>query len=168
MNLAEFMDYLQGRNAEWEALLEQAGPERMEQPGVNGDWSMKDVVAHLTGWHHWMVARLRAAVRGEAPPPAPWPAHLEEEDDINAWIYAAYRDKPAEAVLAEMRALLQEQDDLLRSLPAGTRIETVETIFHLVWVGDRRFHVTEFLDHFRDDHEADVRAWMEGDSKAQR
>jgi len=162
MNLAEFLDYLHGRNAEWEALLAQVGPERLEEPGVNGAWSMKDMIGHLIGWQRGVVANLRAAVRGEPPPGPPWPAHLKEEDDINAWIYEVYRDRPAQAVLDEMRSLMREQHALLESLPADTRIETVEQIFHLVWVGDHRFHITEMLDHFRDDHEEDVRRWMGG------
>lgn len=49
MNKPELLSWLQKEIQQWEALLDQIGAERMEQPGVNGDWSMKDMVAHLAG-----------------------------------------------------------------------------------------------------------------------
>ena len=50
MNKSELINELQKEYGQWKALLDQIGPARMDQPGVNGDWSMKDIVAHLTGW----------------------------------------------------------------------------------------------------------------------
>ena len=35
-----------------------------------------------------------------------------------------------------------------------------ERVYHLVWLGDKRFPVGEFYDHFHDDHEPDIRAWL--------
>ncbi|NIP43736.1 MAG: hypothetical protein GWN61_18795 [candidate division Zixibacteria bacterium] len=50
---------------------------------------------------------------------------------------------------------------IIKSLPDDVRVEFIEPKFCLVWIGDKRYHVTEFFDHFQDDHEADVRAWMQ-------
>lgn len=50
MNKTELLSWLEEEYREREALLDQIGHARMEQPGVNGDRSMKDVIAHLTGW----------------------------------------------------------------------------------------------------------------------
>lgn len=160
MRKTDLLDWLQQQYRHWEALLAEVGPARMEQPGVNGDWSMKDIVAHLTGWNYAVVARLQAAQRGEPEPPPPWPAHLEDEDDINAWIYETNRDRPAGEVLEEMRQLHRQLVAAVESLPDDVRIEVIEPAFYLPWIGDRRYHVGEFFDHFRDDHEADVRAWL--------
>jgi hypothetical protein len=33
-------------------------------------------------------------------------------------------------------------------------------VFLLVWLGDERFHASQFFDHFRDEHEPDVRTWL--------
>ena len=41
----------------------------LEQPGAMGDWTFKDVAAHLTAWRRRTVVRLEAAARGEAEPP---------------------------------------------------------------------------------------------------
>jgi len=44
MTKSELLTWLQEAYQQWEAFLDQIGPERMDQPGVNGQWSMKDIV----------------------------------------------------------------------------------------------------------------------------
>ncbi|HET6823264.1 MAG TPA: maleylpyruvate isomerase N-terminal domain-containing protein [Anaerolineales bacterium] len=84
MKKSELLDRLQEKYRQWESFLGEIDPARMEQPGVNSDWSMRDIVAHLTGWHRHLVARVEAAERGKPEPPPPWPAHLQTDDEINA------------------------------------------------------------------------------------
>ena len=50
MNKSELLNGLRKEYQQWEALLDQIGEARMDQPGVAADWSIKDIVAHLTGW----------------------------------------------------------------------------------------------------------------------
>lgn len=92
MNKSELLNWLTEEQQKWELLLAAIGELRMAQPGVNGDWSMRDIVAHLTGWQRWLVARL-AAGDGRPEPPPPWPADLISEDEINAWIYESNRQR---------------------------------------------------------------------------
>jgi hypothetical protein len=160
MQKAELLDWLQGEYRQWEALLDQIGEVRLDQPGVNGRWSMKDIVAHLTGWNRNLVARFQAAQRGEPEPPPPWPADLESDDEINAWIYEANRERSAREVLDETHTVHQQLIAAIEGLSDEVRIERVEPKFNLVWLGDERFLVGEFFDHFHDDHEPDVRAWL--------
>src|SRR5215213_5034849 len=103
MKKSELLKWLQDEYRQWEALLDQIGEARMDQPGVNGDWSIKDIVAHLTNWQPRLIARLQAAQRSEPEPPPPWPAHLQTDDDINAWIYEANRGRSVREVLDESR-----------------------------------------------------------------
>ncbi len=49
MNKAEFLRALDEENRQWEALLASIGENRMEQPGVAGHWSIKDIVAQAYG-----------------------------------------------------------------------------------------------------------------------
>ncbi len=164
MNKSELLNWLREEYQQWEALLDQIRPEHMEQPGVNGDWSMKDIVAHLTGWNRWLLARLQAAGRGEPEPPPPWPAHLQTDDEINAWIYEFYRGRSLRDVLDETQQVFQQLLAVIETLPDDVQIEAIRASadreFYLVWLGDERFPAGEFFDHFRDDHEPDVRAWL--------
>src|SRR5687768_4639933 len=160
MNKSDLLDWLQEEYQQWEALLDQVGPARMDQPGVNGDWSMKDIIAHLTGWNRWLVARLQAAQRSEPEPPPPWPAHLQTDDEINAWIYESNRGRPVGVLLDETQQVFQQLLAVIEGLPDEVRIERIEPAYHLVWVGGQRFPAGEFFDHFHDDHEPDIRAWL--------
>ena len=163
MKKLELLDWLQEEYRQWEAFLDQIGPARMEQPGVNGDWSMKDIVAHLTGWQPRLTAHLQAAQRGEPEPPPPWPAHLESEDEINTWIYESNKGRSVSEVLNESRQVFQQFLNVIKGLPDDVRIEQVHQggrVYHLVWLGDQRFPVGEFFDHYHDDHEPDIRAWL--------
>ena len=160
MKKSELLSWLQEEYRQWEAFLDQIGPERMGQPGVNGDWSMKDIVAHLTGWQPRLITRIQAAQRGEPEPPPPWPAHLQTEDEVNAWIYESNRGRSVREVLDESRQVFQQLIAVIEGLPDEVRIERIEPAYHLVWVGDKRFLAGEFFDHFHDDHEPDIRAWL--------
>ncbi len=160
MDKSELVQWLAEQHQKWEALLGQIDEARMTQPGVNGDWSIKDVIAHLTGWNRWLVARFQAAARNEPEPSPPWPAELQEEDDINAWIYAAYRERPLQDILDETSQLYAQILAIIERLPDDIRIERIDPAFYLVWINDQRFLPGEFFDHFRDDHEPDIRAWL--------
>src|SRR4051794_30710376 len=61
MQKSELLSWLHEEYQQWEVFLDQIGPERMEQPGVAGDWSIKDIVAHLTGWQPKLISGLQAA-----------------------------------------------------------------------------------------------------------
>jgi hypothetical protein len=165
MNKSELLNWLQEEYQKWEAFLNEIGEGRMDQPGVNGDWSMKDIVAHLTGWNRWLVVRLQAAGRGEPEPLPPWPAHLQTDDEINAWIYESNRGRSAREVLDETHQVFQQLLAVIDSLPDDVRIEFIEPKFYLVWLGNERFPVGEFFDHFHDDHEPDIRAWLAREEK---
>jgi hypothetical protein len=157
MKKSELLNWLQEEHQKWEEFLDQIDPMHMDQPGVNGDWSMKDIAAHLTGWHRWVVDRLQAAVRGEPKPPSPWPAQLQTEAEINAWIHESNRARSVGEVRDETHQVFQELFSIVADLPDGVRIDKE---WHLVWLGDQYFPTGEFFDHFRDDHEPDVRAWL--------
>ena len=164
MGKPELLNWLQQEYQQWEVFLAKIGPTRMNRPGVNGDWSMKDTVAHLTGWNRWLVARLQAAQRCEPEPSPPWPAHLQTEDEINAWIYESNRGRSVREVLDETYQTYQQLLAAIEALPDEVRVERIEPAYHLVWVDDKRFLAGEFFHHFYDDHEPDVRAWLARDT----
>lgn len=160
MEKYELLDWLQEEDVRWEVFLDQIGIKRMELPGVNGVWSMKDMVAHLTGWNQWLVSRLQAAQRGDPEPLPPWPVSMRSEDEVNMWIYETNCQRPVDDILAESRQSRQRIIDVIEELPDDVRVERIEPNYYLVWVNDKRFEAGEFYDHFHDDHEPDVRAWL--------
>ena len=87
---------LHSEHAAWLALLDEIGEANMIQPEVAGGWSIKDIVAHITGWRRRTVQRFRAAFDPTADMTPPWPAELngddaDDIDEINDWIYRTNR-----------------------------------------------------------------------------
>ena len=54
----------------WESLLAEVGEARMTEPGTVGDWSFKDLVAHLFAWEAREMDRFEAALAGRPDPAA--------------------------------------------------------------------------------------------------
>jgi hypothetical protein len=54
MSASRLVDIPRVERAPWDALLAQIGPDRMDLPGVEGTWSVKQIVAHLT-WYEGVV-----------------------------------------------------------------------------------------------------------------
>jgi hypothetical protein len=158
MNKSEFLDGLREEYRQWETLLDQIGEARMDQPGVAADWSIKDIVAHLTGWRRRTVARLQAAQRGEGEPRPYWPAHLQTDDEINAWIYEQNRGR-------SVREVLDDSDQVFQQLLAATEGLPDEVLSdparYLPWLEAETIKPSDFFGHFHDEHESDMRAWLE-------
>jgi hypothetical protein len=63
----------------WDALLDEVGERRMEEVGAVGSWSVKQVIAHITGWDRWAAELVRAFARDEPITPPD-----KEEHDFHA------------------------------------------------------------------------------------
>jgi hypothetical protein len=154
---AQMLDELRQENAQFEALLDAIGPARMTQPDVAGGWSIKDIVAHLTGWRRRTVARFRAARSGEPVTPPPWPQDLQTDDEINAWIYAENRDRSLDDVLDDSSVTFQQ---LVEAIDAFDEAELRDPN-HFGWLEGEPFRGSSFFGHFHEEHEPDMRAWLE-------
>jgi hypothetical protein len=157
MNKSEFLNGLREEYQQWEALLNQIGEARMDQSGVAADWSIKDIVAHLTGWRRRTVARLQAAQRGEGEPAPLWPAHLQTDDEINAWIYESNHGRSVREVLSESHQVFQQLLTAIEGLPDEALSDPAR---HLPWLEAQSIKPSDFFGHFHEEHEPDMRAWV--------
>jgi Mycothiol maleylpyruvate isomerase N-terminal domain len=55
LSKTQLLTELRNEQAAWKALLDEIGEAHMTQPDVVGGWSIKDIVAHLTGWRRRSV-----------------------------------------------------------------------------------------------------------------
>ena len=123
------LDLLREELSRWEALLAGLSVAQVTAPQLDEGWSVKDVVAHLHAWQLRSNARLEGALHGREPQYPPWPSEFDPEiegepHDLNAWLYAHYRDQPWQTIYgnwnADFRRLLQladalPEDDLLEA-----------------------------------------------------
>jgi hypothetical protein len=117
---------------------------------------MKDIVVHLTGWRKRTVGRLQAALHHQPEPAPPWPAYLQTDDEINAWMIASNRDRSLSAILQEDRAVLQQLVDTLSAFPEAELME----LLRLRWLDGEPLSGAVFFAHFHEEHEPDIRAWL--------
>ena len=77
--------------------IQDLSDQEMGTPGVIDDWSVKDVLVHLTRWEAELVKLLWQAKQGITPSTA----HFGQEsvDDINTRWHAESRSRPLESVL---------------------------------------------------------------------
>ena len=158
---AALLDAVRGLREELERVVAEAGEARMEQPGSFGEWTFKDLIAHLTGWRQTTAARLEAGLRGEEPV-FPWPDHLDEEDDleeINRWFFETNRDKPLAAILGESRETFERVERAIAALPEADLLQPGR----FPWLGGAALGpavVRGTLGHYHEEHEPDIRAWL--------
>ena len=156
MSKAQLLAELQNEQAAWEALLSAIDDARMTEPGVAGDWSIKDIVAHLTGWRQRTVSRFKAALQHQPMPAPSWPSHLQTDDEINDWIYASNRDRSLSAILQEDRAVFQQLVDTLSAFPEAELIDPQR----FEWLEGEPLSGAIIFGHFHEEHEQDIRAWL--------
>jgi hypothetical protein len=125
---AQVLAALREELARWEGLLDSLSEGQIVAPQLDDGWSVKDVVAHLWAWQQRSIARLEAARLGREPAYPAWPSEFapeqeEEPHDLNAWLYAASRDR----AWAEMRRAwgdgFRRFLDLGEALPEGHLLE---------------------------------------------
>jgi hypothetical protein len=64
-----FLDQIHTDRAKLEATLARVPANRLEEPGAMGDWTVKDVLAHITAWERrlndWLTINQRPPLSGE-------------------------------------------------------------------------------------------------------
>jgi hypothetical protein len=109
MTKSEFIDRVRRAREAWEAQVVQYDADRMEQPGFTGEWSLKEVIAHIIWYDREMVEMLKNKELAGSPL---WELPLDER---NAAIYVEIKSQN----LGKAQVLDEAQkvyDELLRLL----------------------------------------------------
>lgn len=158
LTIAQLLEIMRTARSDWEALLAEAGDARLTEPGVEGDWSLKDIIAHITYFETWAANCLMAIRRGE---PLPQPEYKGLSiDEENALIYERQRALPLADVLRDSQVSFQRSIASVQGLHDTdlydlelTRTHGVEWTIHDLLAGDT-------YEHYRD-HITPVRAWLD-------
>jgi hypothetical protein len=101
MTKARLLALIRSERRLLEAELADLGGEQMTKPGVEGRWSIKDLMAHLIVWEQQMIEWLKQALRGEVPKRLPTAMAWDELDRWNDETYREHRDRPLDEITAE-------------------------------------------------------------------
>jgi hypothetical protein len=132
MNKKVILDRVQTERKRLEQNLALLSHEQMNRPEVIGEWSVKDILAHLTDWEQRFIGWYQAGLRGEVPEiPAPgigW----DQLDFLNQRIYEKYRERPLEDVLREFN----ESYDQVLAIIENISEKEIFTIGSYAWLGE--------------------------------
>jgi hypothetical protein len=115
MTGARLADILRAERAQWNALLDQVGLDRMEIPGVEGEWSAKELVAHLTWYEQAVVEGAQQVLSSKT-----FTRRRPESvglDEMNAQIAEESRARSASAVLAEADTVFDQLLAVITACP---------------------------------------------------
>ncbi|MDQ3549333.1 MAG: ClbS/DfsB family four-helix bundle protein [Chloroflexota bacterium] len=153
----ELVQQIHDERTAWHALLAEIGEDRMEEPGPRGDWTFKDLAAHLLGWREQTIARIEAGPGGN--PPTPWPASLGTDDEINAWIHEQHRDRPLSDVLADEDRSYERFANLIATMPEDDLMTPDR--FGFEGMEEKALVEGDFFGHLHEEHEPSIRAWLQ-------
>jgi uncharacterized protein (TIGR03083 family) len=100
-----------------ESLLQTLTPDQMTQAGACGEWSVKDVLAHLLAWEHMVVGWYQAGARGETVKTPATDLKWSETPILNRRIYERYKDVPLNEIQAQFAASYVTTRTVLESIP---------------------------------------------------
>lgn len=103
MNRTDLLKALADSHAEVAAALAGLTEAQLTEPGVVEDWTLKDILAHLTAWEVELVTALGKLARGQTPKPV---GETDAETDaLNAKWHKEYHARPLDRVLADFQAV---------------------------------------------------------------
>jgi hypothetical protein len=140
----------------WRDLVDEVGEDRMDEPGPMGDWTFKDLASHLLGWRNRSIARYEAAAAGQPEPPAPWPAELDGDDNINPWIRDQHQNRSAREVLDDVDQSYVRLARAIEALPVEMVVEP--NVFP--WLEGESVAQVDLFGHLHDEHEPSIREWL--------
>jgi uncharacterized protein (TIGR03083 family) len=153
MDKPELLNNMRAGRARLNAALAQVTDEQMSQPGLNNQWSVKDLLAHLGFWERRVVNIYQALLHGEIPDPE---ADAVPIDILNQEIYNQNQQRSLQDVRQdEQRAY----DDLLAvaenapdaDLFDGERFDWTEGQPFAAWISGNTYeHYDEHLPPLQD------------------
>jgi len=147
----------------WEALLAEVDGPQMERPGVTGDWSVRDIIAHVTAYERGLVEWLAAASRGKS---VEFPDLDHPDVDYrNAVIFQKNQERPLEDVLLEAKQVFQQLLQWVGQWPEEELIDPQRTEWFVIhrWKESRPLWKCIADDSYRHYHQhiPDIRAWLD-------
>jgi len=120
-NRDQFVKDLEQARNELRASYQGLSDEQMTQAGAVGEWSVKDVLTHITSWEEVTLPDLQRVARGDTPTLASF--DLSKVDDWNAMVMSLRRNLPLDQVLRELDLSRQDLLSALAQLPDSALAE---------------------------------------------
>jgi hypothetical protein len=115
---AEIINRVRASHAELVSALQRFTLDKMTLPGVNGEWTIKDMLAHVTWWEKHLLRRLRSGHDDVYDGVTDVAEGRRRTDEANARILAEHRDQPLPAALDDFDASYAATLAYIEAMPA--------------------------------------------------
>ncbi len=156
MNKAELLKALKDEREKFlQAIAGLPGDVLAAEP-VLGEWTIKDLLSHLTVWESELVTFVAFTRLGKRPTNVQ--GLTDPNDDLNAKWYAEYKNRPLDRVLADFHGVRKQTTRQVESLTdkelAGSKYPWLKGEPLWKWIAEDSFgHEAEHAEH--------IRAWLE-------
>ncbi len=155
---AQLLDLILEEHALLNAQLARLSQEQMIRPGAENDWSVKDLLAHITAWEQWMIEWLPQVLIDHSisilPPGSTW----DDVDQLNAQTYEKNKARPLPEVLDQFEQSYHQSLEATKGL-------SEDGLFNLTlpWVEDRALWMIVGANtywHYRE-HREPLQVWID-------
>jgi hypothetical protein len=155
MNRSDLLKALAASRAEMDEALAGLSEVQMTEPGVLRDWTLKDLLAHLTAWEVELITTLGKLARGQTPKPV---GDTDAETDaLNAKWHKEYQTRPLERVLADYHGVRPQ------TMRQVERLAETDLTAPRKWLKGGTLHaliLSETIEH-EAEHLPQIRAWRQ-------
>ncbi|MFQ5981233.1 MAG: ClbS/DfsB family four-helix bundle protein [Candidatus Heimdallarchaeota archaeon] len=160
MTKSKLIDQIRAERASLEAVISGLTDKQMELPGVQGEWSVKDIIVHVTVWEQRGINWIRAVAKGERPR-IPMPGYTwRDQATLNLKTYQENQDRPLQDVLADFQ---QSFPVLVKEIETITE-ERLDTTYQGDWTRDQLisgWHIAAWrFWHYRS-HREHIQRWLQ-------
>jgi hypothetical protein len=128
---AELLKDIQVERRQLEKTLAVLSKEDLIQPGMIGEWSVKDVLSHLAAWEQLFLIWYESGLQGRIPDPNPVGMSTKAIDALNRQIFNQYRQHSLEDVLAKFQSSYEQIYGAILLIPE----EEMFTVEGYAWTG---------------------------------
>ncbi|MFX0094390.1 MAG: DinB family protein [Candidatus Hodarchaeota archaeon] len=140
INKEALINHLQAERSRIESMLAELTHEQMEKPGVQGDWSVKDIIAHLIVWERRGIEWIKSAVQNQEPE-VPLPRSGLDMAALNMKTYEENQNRPIEDILSEFhetfsylmkQVQILDEEQLNKTVQAKWTGNTLVPVKHMI------------------------------------
>ena len=113
----ELLKDIQVEHRRLEKTIASASEEQLLQSGAVGEWSVKDVLAHLAEWERLFLDWYRSGIEGSSPTIQPAGMGKKSIDLLNQEFYFRNRTRPLSEVMADFNASYQDVFLTVQAIP---------------------------------------------------
>ena len=159
MNKTELLQQISDERRALEEVLARLSPAQMLLPGVDGEWSIKDVLAHISAWEQRMLDWIGCYMRGEPPViPLPW-----DVERMNTEAFTVDKNKTLARVLEEFHQSCRDSLALAEHLTE----EQLQTRYPDTWpMGPLWLGVAANTNFHYEEHRSDIETWLAAGKEA--